>query len=72
MKDVILTVCIPVGIVSKLKKWEGLNHKKSFYVQIVNANIVSIFSKKPNGTPPPPPFGPRVSLPMVFMYLYSF
>ena len=41
MKDVILTVCI--GIVSKLKKGEGRNHQKSFYVQIVSAYIMSIF-----------------------------
>ena len=52
IKDAILTVCI--GIVSRLKKGEGLNHQKSFYVQIVNAYIMSIFSKKNSGTPPLP------------------
>ena len=52
MKDVILNLCI--GIVSKLKKGEGLNHSKSFYVQIFNAYIMSVFSKKKTVAPPSP------------------
>ena len=69
IKDAILTVCI--GIVSRLKKGEGLNHQKSFYVQIVNAYIMSIFSKKT--VAPPLPLlllALMVPLPMVFMYSF--